>query len=132
MSRSLLLVTGAGRSGTSTVAGTLHHLGVHVPGPYLKANASNPRGFYESKWSVDFHNRLLKRANVTIADGRPEAADLMHEAFRRRRRAGARLLARRAVRRAPVDGAEGPPHHLDAGPLGGRRPTHSAWTSASW
>ncbi len=81
MSRSLLLVTGAGRSGTSTVAGTLHHLGVHVPGPYLKANASNPRGFYESKWSVDFHNRLLKRANVTIADGRPEAADLMHEAF---------------------------------------------------
>ncbi len=81
MSRSLLLVTGAGRSGTSTVAGTLHHLGVHVPGPYLKANASNPRGFYESKWSVDFHNRLLKRANVTIADGRPEAADLMHDAF---------------------------------------------------
>lgn len=82
MSRSLLLVTGAGRSGTSTVAGTLHHLGVHVPGPYLKANESNPRGFYESKWSVDFHNRLLKRANVTIADGRPEAAALMHDAFR--------------------------------------------------
>jgi hypothetical protein len=82
MSRSLLLVTGAGRSGTSTVAGTLHHLGVHVPGPYLKANASNPRGFYESKWSVDFHNRLLKRANVTIADGRPEAAALVRAAFR--------------------------------------------------
>jgi hypothetical protein len=81
MSRSLLLVTGAGRSGTSTIAGTLHHLGIHVPGPYLKANESNPRGFYESKWSVDFHNRLLKRANVTIADGRPEAADLMHDAF---------------------------------------------------
>jgi hypothetical protein len=81
MSRSLLLVTGAGRSGTSTIAGTLHHLGVHVPGPYLKANESNPRGFYESKWSVDFHNRLLKRANIAIADGRPEAAELMHAAF---------------------------------------------------
>ncbi len=82
MSRSLLLVTGAGRSGTSTVAGTLHHLGVHVPGPYLNANASNPRGFYESRWSVNFHNRLLKRANVTIADGRPEAAELMRDAVR--------------------------------------------------
>lgn len=82
MSRSLLLVTGAGRSGTSTVAGTLHHLGVHVPGPYLKANESNPRGFYESKWSVDLHNALLKRANVSIADGRPDASASMREAFR--------------------------------------------------
>lgn len=80
MSRTLLLVTGAGRSGTSTVAGTLHHLGVHVPGPFLKANDSNPRGFYESRWSVEFHNRLLKRAHVTIADGRPEAAAIIREA----------------------------------------------------
>ena len=80
MNRTLLLVTGAGRSGTSTVAGTLHHLGVHVPGPFLEANDSNPRGFYESRWSVEFHNRLLKRAHVTIADGRPEAADIVREA----------------------------------------------------
>ena len=77
MERSLLLVTGAGRSGTSTVAGALHHLGVHVPGPYLEANPSNPRGFYESRWSVEFHNQLLKRANVNITDGRPEALQLV-------------------------------------------------------
>jgi hypothetical protein len=82
MSRTLLLITGAGRSGTSTAAGTLFHLGVHVPGPYLEANESNPRGFYESRWSVEFHNRLLKRANVTIADGRPEARDHFREAVR--------------------------------------------------
>jgi hypothetical protein len=87
MERTLLLVTGAGRSGTSTAAGTLHHLGVHVPGPYLQANASNPRGFYESRWSVDFHNRLLKRANVTIADGRPEAAAIIREKTRDQDRA---------------------------------------------
>jgi len=80
MDRTLLLVTGAGRSGTSTVAGTLHHLGVHMPGPFLKANDSNPRGFYESRWSVEFHNRLLKRAQVTIADGRPEAASIIRAA----------------------------------------------------
>ncbi|HET7385986.1 MAG TPA: sulfotransferase family protein [Nocardioidaceae bacterium] len=82
MSPTLLLVTGAGRSGTSTMAGALAHLGVHVPGPYLAANRTNPRGFYESKWSVDFHNRLLQRAAVGIADGRPEAASLMHAAVR--------------------------------------------------
>jgi hypothetical protein len=87
MSRTLLLVTGAGRSGTSTAAGTLYHLGVHVPGPYLQANASNPRGFYESRWSVEFHNRLLKRAHVTIADGRPEAADILREKVRDQDRA---------------------------------------------
>jgi hypothetical protein len=82
MERTLLLVTGAGRSGTSTAAGALSLLGVHVPGPYLGANASNPRGFYESKWSVDFHNRLLKRAAVSIADGRPEALELLRDAVR--------------------------------------------------
>ena len=80
MDRTLLLVTGAGRSGTSTAAGALHHLGAHLPGPYLQANASNPRGFYESRWSVEFHNRLLKRANVTLTDGRPEALSLMRSA----------------------------------------------------
>lgn len=82
MSRTMLLVTGAGRSGTSTAAGALSHLGVHVPGPFLKANDSNPKGFYESRWSVEFHNRLLKRANVTLADSRPDALDIVRSAVR--------------------------------------------------
>jgi hypothetical protein len=77
MSRTLLLITGAGRSGTSTAAGTLFHLGVHAPGPHLSANETNPRGFYEAKWSVAFHNRLLKRGLVGLADGRPEAAEIV-------------------------------------------------------
>lgn len=78
----MVLVTGAGRSGTSTAAGTLSHLGVHVPGPFLKANESNPKGFYESRWSVEFHNKLLKRANVTLADSRPDALDVVRTAVR--------------------------------------------------
>lgn len=82
MKRTLLLVTGAGRSGTSTVAGALAMLGLHVPGPFLNANATNPKGFYESKWSVEFHNRLLKRAAVGIADGRPDAQDRLLSAVR--------------------------------------------------
>ena len=82
MKRTLLLVTGAGRSGTSTAAGALSLLGLNVPGPFLNANATNPKGFYESKWSVDFHNRLLKRAAVSIADGRPEAGQRLLDALR--------------------------------------------------
>jgi hypothetical protein len=75
----LLLVTGAGRSGTSMMAGALHHLGFNVTEPFLKANTSNPRGFYESQWSVNFHNRLLKKANVRLTDSRPDAAELVTE-----------------------------------------------------
>jgi hypothetical protein len=74
--RRLVLVTGAGRSGTSTIAGTLHHLGLHVPLPVIKPNESNPMGFFESIWPVKFHRRILERAFVEQTDGRPYALDL--------------------------------------------------------
>jgi hypothetical protein len=73
----LVLITGTGRSGTSTMSGTLHHLGLNVPGPHLGANESNPKGFFESRWSVRFHNELCARANISIYDGRPDAFDLL-------------------------------------------------------
>ncbi len=76
----LVLVTGAGRSGTSTIAGVLARLGYAVPEPVLAANASNPRGFYESWWPVRFHRRLMRRANIEQTDGRPGAVDSMREA----------------------------------------------------
>ena len=75
--RRLVLVTGAGRSGTSTIAGALHHLGLHIPLPVLKSNESNPMGFFESTWPLRFHRRLMEKANIEQTDGRPEAADLM-------------------------------------------------------
>lgn len=74
--KTLLLVVGPGRSGTSTLAGTLSKLGAHVAGPYLNANESNPMGFFESSWSVTFHNKVLRRGPVALADARPEAAEL--------------------------------------------------------
>ncbi|KHL19275.1 hypothetical protein CLV56_2393 [Mumia flava] len=77
----LVVVSGAGRSGTSTIAGTLNHLGVHSPVPSLGANESNPRGFFEPRWSVDFHNRILSRAEVDLTDGRPYALELVGEAL---------------------------------------------------
>jgi hypothetical protein len=73
----LVIVTGSGRSGTSTVAGTLKKLGLYVPQPEVEANDSNPRGFFEPRWAVDFHKRVLADAGVRTLDGRPEAAELM-------------------------------------------------------
>lgn len=55
------------------MSGTFHHLGLHVPGPYLGANDSNPKGFFESRWSVRFHKQLLAEAGVNDFDGRPDA-----------------------------------------------------------
>jgi len=73
--RRFVLVTGAGRSGTSTMSGGLNHLGIHSPRPSLGANASNPRGFFEPKWAIDFHRRILERAAIDTFDGRPDAVD---------------------------------------------------------
>jgi hypothetical protein len=71
--RSLLLVAGSGRSGTSLVSGIFQRLGYTVPGPEVPADDTNPRGFAESQWVVDFHTRLLRRAGVQVADARPAA-----------------------------------------------------------
>lgn len=71
--RPLVLITGTGRSGTSTMSGTLHHLGLNVPGPHLGANDSNPKGFFESKWAVSFHKEITKAAGINDFDSRPSA-----------------------------------------------------------
>lgn len=73
----VVVVAGAGRSGTSTVAGALSLLGLHLPGPQVPADDTNPRGFYESQWVVDFHKAMLRRDPVVrTLDSRPEAAAL--------------------------------------------------------
>ncbi len=69
----LVLITGTGRSGTSTMSGTLHHLGLSVPGPHFGANESNPKGFFESRWAVRFHKRLAEAAGIDQFDARPQA-----------------------------------------------------------
>jgi hypothetical protein len=72
MSR-LILVVGVGRSGTSLLSGMLGQLGFHIPQPEVKADATNPRGFGEPRWVVDFHTRLLRERRVTLNDARPGA-----------------------------------------------------------
>lgn len=73
----VVIVAGAGRSGTSTVAGSLTMLGMHLPQPEVPADETNPRGFFESRWVVDFHKELLNRSPVVrTLDSRPEALAL--------------------------------------------------------
>lgn len=74
--RQILLVAGSGRSGTSLFTGLTGELGLHIPKPEVKTNKSNPRGFGEPRWAVDFHNELLAKVDVTVDDGRPEAWEL--------------------------------------------------------
>jgi hypothetical protein len=71
--RELVLVVGVGRSGTSLLAGILGQLGCRIPQPEVTADDTNPRGFGEPRWVVDFHTKLLRRRRVTNNDSRPAA-----------------------------------------------------------
>lgn len=71
--RRVVFVVGSGRSGTSTMSGALQTLGMHVPQPEVVADETNPKGFGEPQWVVDFHDELLKRCNVQVSDARPSA-----------------------------------------------------------
>lgn len=72
-SRKVLFVAGAGRSGTSTLAGIVSRLGLHVPQPEVTADESNPKGFGEPRWCVEQHDRWLAEVNVQVSDARPSA-----------------------------------------------------------
>jgi hypothetical protein len=71
--RRLVLVVGIGRSGSSLFAAILSRLGFHVPQPEVTADETNPRGFSEPRWVVDFHTRLMRQLRVRRFDSRPEA-----------------------------------------------------------
>ncbi|MEA2429444.1 MAG: hypothetical protein QOF37_3072 [Thermoleophilaceae bacterium] len=73
--RRLVLVVGVGRSGTSLLAGILGQVGFHIPQPEVQADDTNPRGFGEPRWAVDFHSKLMSKARVTVFDSRPAAWD---------------------------------------------------------
>ncbi|PUB27768.1 hypothetical protein C8K30_104218 [Promicromonospora sp. AC04] len=80
MTARVVYVTGCGRSGTSALAGVLRQFGLHVPQPEVEADASNPRGFSEPRWVVDFHEALLRSADVQASDPRPIAWHLVDRA----------------------------------------------------
>lgn len=54
-----VVVLGAHRSGTSAVAGILHHLGVNMGGRLLPANEKNSKGFFEDLDISDLHHQMI-------------------------------------------------------------------------
>jgi hypothetical protein len=69
----VVVVAGSGRSGTSTVAGVLKMLGLHIPPPEVPGDKTNPRGFHEPQWAVAFQTKQLRHASVLLTDSRPQA-----------------------------------------------------------
>jgi hypothetical protein len=71
--RRLILVVGVGRSGTSAFSGAVASLGYAVPQPEIAKDDTNPRGFGEPRWAVDFHSAMLRAERVGNLDARPYA-----------------------------------------------------------
>ena len=61
------------------MAGVLRQLGLYVPQPEVVADATNPLGFGEPQWVVNFHSALLSRADVHASDARPAAWDIVEK-----------------------------------------------------
>ena len=79
-SRRIVIVMGPGRSGTSTIAGSLAKSGFEVPGYVIKGNQTNPSGFFEPRWVVNFQKSILNRTDVGTLDSSPEALGLVSTA----------------------------------------------------
>ena len=76
----LVVVTGSGRSGTSSVAGTLKRLSLYIPQPEVETDERNPRGYYEPLWVAEFHKWLLNPIPVRTIDSRPTAGKIAKKA----------------------------------------------------
>ena len=76
-----VLITGSGRSGTSSVAGTLKRLGLHIPQPEVEADEKNPRGYYEPAWLAALLKNFMDPIPVRTIDSRPHASQVAMEAL---------------------------------------------------
>ena len=77
-----ILVLGMHRSGTSAVAGWLHHAGLALPDAVLPPHpVDNPHGYFEPRSLVQLNNRLLRAVNLDWqSDGPLSVADLAQAA----------------------------------------------------
>ncbi len=57
----MYVVLGQRRSGTSMIAGVLHHLGVDMGPDPERSSERNPKGFFEDERFVDISRRILKK-----------------------------------------------------------------------
>ncbi len=68
--KTALVVLGMHRSGTSSVAGALTHLGAAAPRTLMEPAADNPRGFWESNVVMALNDELLGEAGSSWHDWR--------------------------------------------------------------
>ena len=100
--RSVFIVTGSGRSGTSAVAKLLHTAGISVGRDLIEPDASNADGYFEERAVVAVNDRILRsaglfewfshatRAQILNAAAEHEA-DMPSAGARRRRQRGRTL-----------------------------------------
>jgi len=89
-----IIVLGMHRSGTSALAGTLHHLGVELGQRLMGASPDNPRGYWEHRDVVAVNHRLMAELGRPWDDIRPLPSgwERSEAALRARRELGAILL----------------------------------------
>jgi hypothetical protein len=62
--RQLIIVTGAGRSGTSAVAQVLHEAGISMGLDFHEPSEYNPTGYYEDRWITHVNDGILTAAGL--------------------------------------------------------------------
>lgn len=68
--KAAVIVLGMHRSGTSSVAGTLAHLGAAAPLTLMPEHPDNPKGYWESAPLVELNDRILESASSDWSDWR--------------------------------------------------------------
>ena len=76
----LIIVTGAGRSGTSAVARVLHESGVTMGRDFGPPSEFNPLGFYEELPVRELNQRIMADCGMRSIDGWPERATVLSAA----------------------------------------------------
>lgn len=77
--KTLILVTGQHRSGTSATAGCLKHLGVELGQHLMPPAHDNPKGFFEDVRVVQVHDALLAKLGASWDRPRAIPAGWMEE-----------------------------------------------------
>lgn len=66
--KKVVLEVGMHRSGTSTLAGSLHFCNIYLGDNLMSAHKSNPKGFFEDKGIFDRNKRILATLNSSYRD----------------------------------------------------------------
>lgn len=73
----IFIVTGMHRSGTSMVAGLLHHNGVRMGSHFRRPLPENPKGFYEENAFRRFNDKLLEDVGYFVKDWVPQFSGVL-------------------------------------------------------